>query len=96
MIVETDSVEIFKILQSEREEAENGTLDQIWVLLAKDWEVKIMQTERKWNGCVDLLTKNALSSDIIFRSLNFIPNFINNLYCAGILDANCNNLFNYV
>ena len=96
MIVETDSVEIFQLLQSEREETDNSILKQIRVLLAKDWEVKIMRTERKWNGCADLLAKKALSSGIIFKSLSFIPHFINNLYCADVLGANCKNLFNYV
>ena len=94
--METDSAEVFQILQSEREETENSTLEQIRALMDKDWEVKIMRTERKWNGCADLLAKNALSSGIIFKSLSFIPHFINNLYCADVLGANCNNLFNYV
>ena len=47
IIVETDSAEVFQILQSEREETENSTLEQIRALMDKDWEVKIMRTERK-------------------------------------------------
>lgn len=65
-------------------------------MLAKGWKVKIMQTEKKQNGCADILANNALSSGIILKSLSFISQFINNLYCVDVLDANYKNLFDFV